>query len=66
MELYLIPTTHGYEGDMDTLFMIIYGGYSYLQIYNNGELSFYASKWPINFISLSESKHQMFFKATSL
>lgn len=29
MALYLIPTTRGYGGDMDVLFMIMYGGDSY-------------------------------------
>lgn len=48
MALYLIPTTRGYGGDMDVLFMIMYGADSYAD-HNKGKLSFCPSKRPIIF-----------------
>lgn len=50
MALYLIPTTRGYEWDMDVLFMIMYGA-TLMQIQNKGKLSFFAFKRPIIFFS---------------
>lgn len=51
MALYLIPTTRGYGGDMDVLFMIMYGGDSYADSQQR-QLSFCPVKWPIIFFLL--------------
>lgn len=53
MALYLIPTTRGYGGDMDVLFMIMYGGdlcrfttkANFLFVPLNGQLFFFLLDW---------------------